>query len=91
MPIWTLPARRDLQAQLEYIERENPDIVSRIAIQIKKATESLDMFPQIGRNGTVQGTKEFVIPRLPYICIYRQSKGRVEILRLLHDKMQWPR
>lgn len=89
MPKWTEPARRDLQAQLEYIERENPDVVSRIAVQIKKATESLDSYPQIGRDGSVDGTLELVIPRLPFICIYRQKNGQVEILRFLHERMQW--
>lgn len=91
MPKWTKLAQRDLQAQLEYIERENSDIVSRIAVQIRKATESLDSFPQIGRGGSVDGTLELVIPRLPFICIYRQQNGQVEILRFLHDRMQWPK
>jgi len=91
MPRWTKPAQRDLLAQLEYIERENPDVVSRIAVQIKKATESLDSFPQIGRDGVVEGTLELVIPRLPFVCVYRERGGQIEILRLLHGRMQWPR
>ena len=91
MPRWTLPAQRDLQAQLEFIEGENPDIVTRVATQIRKATESLDSFPRIGRDGVVAGTLELVIPRLPFVCVYRLREGRVEILRLLHERMLWPR
>jgi plasmid stabilization system protein ParE len=91
MPKWTIPAQRDLQAQLEFIERENPDVVTRVAAQIKKATESLDSFPRIGRDGMVPGTLELVIPRLPFVCVYRLRDDRVEILRLLHDRMLWPR
>lgn len=91
MPKWTLPARHDLQAQLEFIERDNPDMVGPVAATIRKATESLDTFPQIGRNGSVDETVELVIPRLPFVCIYRLRNGQVEILRLLHDRMQWPR
>ncbi|WP_419779888.1 type II toxin-antitoxin system RelE/ParE family toxin [Maridesulfovibrio sp.] len=88
MPRWTKPAQRDLQAQLEYIKRENPDIVARIAVQIRKSTESLDAFPQLGRDGTVSGTRELVIPKLPYICVYRIKNNRVEIIRFLHERMR---
>ncbi len=89
MPRWTTPARRDLEAQFEYIQRENPAIVSHIATLIKKATNSLDTFPHLGRDGVVAGTKELVIPRLPFVCVYRVRDGQVEILRLLHERMQW--
>ncbi|WP_163351865.1 type II toxin-antitoxin system RelE/ParE family toxin [Desulfovibrio sp. JC010] len=88
MPLWTKPAQRDLQGQLEYIKRENPEIVSRIAAQIKKATESLDSFPQLGRDGTVEGTRELIIPKLPFICVYRIKNNRVEIIRFLHERMR---
>ncbi|TIH13393.1 type II toxin-antitoxin system RelE/ParE family toxin [Marinifilum sp. JC120] len=88
MPRWTKPAQKDLQGQLEYIERENPEIVSRIASQIRKATESLDTFPQIGRDGTVEGTRELVIPKLPFICVYRIKDNHVEIIRFLHERMR---
>lgn len=88
MPRWTRPAQKDLQAQLEYIQRENPEIVSRIAAQIRKATESLDAFPQLGRDGTVEGTRELIIPKLPFICVYRIKNEHVEIIRFLHERMR---
>lgn len=88
MPRWTRPAQKDLQAQLEYIQRENPEIVSRIAARIRKATESLDAFPQLGRDGTVEGTRELIIPKLPFICVYRIKNEHVEIIRFLHERMR---
>ncbi len=91
MARWSIPARRDLQAQPEYAGREHPDAARRTATQLKKAVESLDAFPQLGREGSVKGTMELVIPGSPYICVYRVRDGRVEILRLLHDRMQCPR
>ncbi|THB69230.1 MAG: type II toxin-antitoxin system RelE/ParE family toxin [Desulfovibrio sp.] len=90
MARWTLPAKKDLQSQLEYIESENPDVARRVAVQIRTATESLDTYPNLGRDGMVAGTRELVIPKLPFICVYRVREGRVEILRLLHERMQWP-
>ncbi len=91
MPRWTQPAKKDLQAQIEYIQRENPAIASRVAAQIRKATDSLDAYPQLGRDGFVKGTKELVIPRLPFVCVYRYHNEQVEILRFLHERMRWPK
>ena len=91
MPQWTKPARRDLEAQLEYVQHENPGIVGSVALRIKKATDSLDAFPQLGRDGMVAGTRELIVPRLPFVCVYRVRDGQVEILRLLHERMQWPK
>jgi toxin ParE1/3/4 len=91
MPRWSRPARQDLEAQLEYVGRESPGLVGRVAAQVRQATEALDVFPQLGREGVVEGTRELVIPRLPFVCVYRIRDGRVEILRFLHERMQWPR
>ena len=91
MPLWTVPARRDLEAQLEYVRQENPEVVGSLAARIKKATDALDAFPQLGRDGMVAGTRELVVPGLPFVCVYRVRHGRAEILRLLHERMQWPR
>ena len=91
MPSWIRPALHDLESQLSYIQRENQDIVSRIAVQIKKATEALDTFPHLGRPGVVEGTRELVFPHLPFVCVYRIRDDRIEILRILHQRMQWPR
>ncbi|MGE4557623.1 MAG: type II toxin-antitoxin system RelE/ParE family toxin [Desulfovibrionaceae bacterium] len=91
MPRWSKPALNDLRAQLALIQRENPEAARCVAAQIKNAVESLDSFPQLGRDGAVQGTKELVVPRIPFVCVYRERDGQVEILRLLHERMQWPR
>lgn len=88
---WTRKAHEDLQAQLAFIERDNPLVVKNIAIQIRNAVESLESFPQLGREGRIEGTQELIIPKLPFICVYRDVEGQVEILRLLHERMQWPR
>ena len=40
--------------------------------------------------GEVPGTRELVIPRLPYFVVYRLTSDAVQILRVLHDKQKWP-
>lgn len=90
MPRWTKPAFQDLEAQLTYIERENPALVSRIALRTKKAIDALETFPHLGRPGVVEGTRGLVLPQLPFVCVYRIRGDQVEILRILHERMQWP-
>lgn len=47
-------------------------------------------FPGMGRPGRVAGTRELVVPGTPVILAYRAHAGRVEVLRILHAKQQWP-
>ena len=44
----------------------------------------------MGRIGRVQGTRELVVNRSPYLLIYRVTKSRIEVLRLLHGARMWP-
>lgn len=90
MPLWTVAAKEDLQAQLAYIARNDAEAARDMAIRIKVSCAGLDQFARIGRRGTVKDTRELVIPNTPLICVYHIVAGRVEILRLLHAKMMWP-
>ena len=44
----------------------------------------------MGRPGRIEGTRELVISRTPYIAAYRIAGDTVRILRLLHGAQQWP-
>jgi plasmid stabilization system protein ParE len=52
--------------------------------------EGLARFPEMGRPGRIEGTRELVISRTPYIAAYRILGGTVQILRVLHGAQQWP-
>ena len=49
-------------------------------------------FPQIGHSGTLKGTREIVIPGLPYIIVYRSEPGRdaLVILGVYHGAQLRP-
>jgi toxin ParE1/3/4 len=57
---------------------------------IATAVNRLADFPALGRPGRKPGTRELVIPRLPYIVIYRVRGERVQILRVLHTARERP-
>lgn len=46
--------------------------------------------PGMGRPGRVVGTRELLIPGLPYILPYIEKDGAVIILRVIHTSMKWP-
>jgi len=43
-----------------------------------------------GRYGRVENTLELVIPRFPYLVVYRVLEARVLILNIVHGAQKWP-
>ena len=58
--------------------------------RIREQVEGLMQFPEIGRPGRIEGTREMVIHRTPYIAAYRIADDTVRILRVLHGAQRWP-
>jgi toxin ParE1/3/4 len=70
--IWSPEAIDDLISLRAYVAEDNPAAAQRIALHIvRNIEERLADNPQMGRPGRVSGTREFVIPRTPYIVPYR--------------------
>jgi toxin ParE1/3/4 len=87
---WLDRAERDLDHAIEHILADNPAAALSVHAAIRRAVERLATYPEIGRIGRVAGTRELVIPRLPYVVVYRVRETRVQILRLLHTARRWP-
>lgn len=88
--VWTQPAVRDLQFLRTYITRDNPQAASRQVMIILAAVAGLEHFPDSGRLGRKNGTRELVIGKTPYLAVYRKRADRIEILRILHGRHAWP-
>ena len=88
---WASLASDDLDHIEEYIAEDDPlmgmDVVLRI---IDKVELILPEHPTAGRIGRVEGTREFVMHGLPFVVVYREFPGEVQILRVLRDSQQWP-
>ena len=87
---WTPLSLRDLRNIREYIARDNPLASARIAFRIVESAEGLIDFPLRGRIGRTAGSREVVVPRTPYIVIYRVVDLEVHIVRVLHGAQRWP-
>jgi addiction module RelE/StbE family toxin len=90
MSVWLALADRDLDEIVSYIEQDSPAAAIRMEDRIVEGTEMLTQFPRVGRPGRVDGTREVVILRTPFVVAYRVAENTVVILRILHGAQQWP-
>jgi len=88
--VWAEPALRDLAAARDYIARDNPPAADQQVVRVLAAVESLLQFPEVGRPGRREETRELVVSRTPYIVPYRLRGQFIEILRVLHGRQRWP-
>lgn len=87
---WLSPAEQDLSNLVDWYEENAPDYLTQVTQQILKASLSLQNMPLRGRAGLVDGTRELLVPRLPYMLVYAVTESEVAILRLLHQHQNWP-
>jgi toxin ParE1/3/4 len=73
-----------------YIEAENPRAAANVDERIGAQVKILKKFPEAGRIGRVEGTRELVIHRTPYLAAYQVKGNTVRILRVLHGAQLWP-
>ena len=89
---WTAPALRDLEEILLFVGKDNPIAALAIVDGIEARAATLVIFPNAGRIGKIQGTRELPITGTPYIVAYR-IEGRpqgIQILAVRHGARQWP-
>jgi toxin ParE1/3/4 len=87
---WSVFARADRKAIFDYIEEDNPRAAITVDERIRTRVEGLTQFPEMGRVGRIEGTRELVISSTPYIAAYRIFGDTVRILRVLHGAQKWP-
>ena len=77
-------ALSDIATIHAYIARDNLDAADWTVARIRLATDLLGVFPNVGREGNVAGTRELIIARLPYIVVYSTSPLTIEIIAVFH-------
>ncbi len=88
--VWSPTARRDLGDIRRYIARSNPAAAVQTVQRILRAVENLAIFPELGRAGRLQGSRELIIPRTPFIVVYAVKDQGVEIEGVIHTARKWP-
>jgi len=62
---WSPFALADRDAIFDYIEADSPRAAVTVDRRIKASVEHLNRFPEMGRPGRIEGTRELVISRTP--------------------------
>jgi plasmid stabilization system protein ParE len=69
---WTTTAAEDLAQIVDYIRKDNPTAARRVAQDIFAGIAALSKFPNRGRLGLVENTREIVFSPWP-ISLYIKS------------------
>ena len=79
-------AVEDLQEIMDWIAQDAPRTAELVVTRILDSVERLGRFPEMGRNGRDPGTREWVVPGLPYIAVYelRPETDELVIVAVFH-------
>jgi toxin ParE1/3/4 len=87
---WSRYATADRERIYTYLEALHPHAAIAADDRIGRQTALLRRHPLAGRAGRIEGTRELVISRTPYIVAYRAGGNAIWILRVLHSWQCWP-
>lgn len=87
---WTQEAANDLERITDYLLTHAPDRAPELVHAVYDAPASLLTFPNRGRPGKKEGTRELVLAPLPYIVVYAVRGDVIFVVRILHGAQQWP-
>jgi plasmid stabilization system protein ParE len=83
----THDAASDLRTIKTFLADQNVVVAERVLDQIANVIGRLKSFPRLGHLGIVDGTLQRIVPRTPYVIVYRLDLGdedELVILRVYH-------
>jgi len=87
---WSRDAGRDRDDIFDFIAGENFNAAVANDDRIAAIEAQLSRFPESGRRGRIDGTREWVVTGTPFIAIYRIEEDTLTVLRLIHGAQLWP-
>lgn len=87
---WRHAAVSDLAKIRDYIAESNPAAAHATIGRVLRSVDRLERFPKSGRIGRVAGTREIIVPGLPYIVVYIDEADIVDIVAVFHGSQDQP-
>jgi toxin ParE1/3/4 len=81
---YTLRARSDLQAIIEYIVERNPVGALNLKRAMNRTLELIGQYPGSGRRIGEQGTRVLPVGRYPYLIYWSVEAGEAWIVHIRH-------
>jgi toxin ParE1/3/4 len=90
--VWLEIAADEFEDAIAWIRERNDNAANKIAEAALFQIDQLKHYPQLGRVGRDNTTRELVISNTHFIVVYRVlvQKKSLEILYFKHDAMRWP-
>jgi toxin ParE1/3/4 len=84
---WSRWATNQWLESFEYLQRENPSAAARIGAGVVAA------HPHAGRVGRIAGTREFAVPRSPFVIAYgvNRLEGILWVFAVYDGRRRWPK
>ena len=87
--VWQDKARLRVREIVDYISDHNELAALDLEAALASAVDRLANFPQVGRPGRLEGTREWVLTP-NYLIVYLVTEAHLEILNILHARRQYP-
>lgn len=87
---WSARSGRDLLAIDVYIAADNPLAANQVVDYIFGQAEQLTRFPLLGRIPKPGAPRELILSRYPYNIIYRVTRNKIRIVRVIHQSRLYP-
>ncbi|MBC7755051.1 MAG: type II toxin-antitoxin system RelE/ParE family toxin [Bdellovibrio sp.] len=90
--VWLEIAADEFEDAIAWIRERNDNAADKMAETALFQIDQLKHYPQLGRVGRDNSTRELVISNTHFIVVYRviAAKQSLEILSFKHDAMRWP-
>jgi plasmid stabilization system protein ParE len=87
--LWHAEALEDVEAALRFGQTRWPRKAEALASHLIEVIDQLAIFPLSGREGE-GSARELVLTTYPLTIIYEQNTQGIIILRVVHQRQQWP-
>jgi len=87
--VWSARAKRDVRDIGLYIAQHDQTAAAAIVKRIVATADRLDEYPELGRLGRVNDTRELLVPGARYIVVYRIGRRNVRIVAVMHTSRKW--
>jgi toxin ParE1/3/4 len=87
---WTPAAAADLQGVSDYLKERHPRYREPTMRRLFGDIRGLKQWPERGRPGREEGTREILFPPTPYVAVYRVRGQTIEVMRIYHAAQDRP-
>ncbi len=82
-------AYKDIDSVYNYLAKDDSNIAQVALDRIENLIDHLIFHPELGKQGRVKGTRELIIPKVPFIVVYKVEDDFITIIAVIHVSKRW--